>query len=256
MGAFAAEDPLGPFVSDPAGSALLFDVDGVLAPIAAHPSLSEVPAESLAALAVLAGRYGLVACVSGRALADLRRLVPVPGVLYAGNHGLELDDGTGPRLAPGLEAFAGDLAALREELRPAVEAAGGWIEDKGGVTATLHWREAADPARAAERIRDRARAAVGERPIELRPARMALELRPRVPVDKGTAVRALLGLRPCRRSLFAGDDVTDLDAFREVDVAVAVRSDESPPGLLEAADLVVDDVPALLARLSAGRGAA
>src|SRR4051794_38660833 len=256
MGPPAVHDPLGPFVSDAPGSALLFDVDGVLAPIVAHPSQSAVPPESLAALAELVPAYRLVACVSGRALDDLRRLVPVRGVLLAGNHGLELDDGSGPRLAPGLEAFTGQLAALREELRPAVEEAGAWIEDKGGLTATLHYRDAPDPATAHERLWARARALVGDRPIELRPARMALELRPRVPVNKGTAVRALLQLRPARRSLFAGDDVTDLDAFQEVDLAIAVRSAESPPGLLEAAALVVDDVPALLRRLSAARGAA
>ncbi len=63
-------------------------------------------------------------------------------------------------------------------------------------------------------------------------------------------MRALLGRRPAARSLFAGDDVTDLDAFAVVDLAIAVRSDESPPGLLEAAGLVIDDVPALLARLA------
>jgi trehalose 6-phosphate phosphatase len=256
MGAPAVHDPLGPFVADPQGSALLFDVDGVLAPIVARPSLSEVPAESLAALADLVAAYRLVACVSGRALEDLRRLVPVPGVLLSGNHGLELDDGSGPRLAPGLEALTAELAALRDELRPAVEEAGAWIEDKGGLTVTLHYREAPDPAAAHELLWARARALAGDRPLELRPARMALELRPRVPLDKGTAVRALLELRPCRRSLFAGDDVTDLDAFAEVDLAIAVRSAESPPGLLEAAGLVVDDVPALLARLSAARGAA
>jgi trehalose 6-phosphate phosphatase len=256
MGAPAPQEPLGPFVSDPHGSALLFDVDGVLAPIVARPSLSAVPPESLSALAELVARYRLVACVSGRALDDLRRLVPVPGVLLSGNHGLELDDGSGPRLAPGLEAFTGELAALCDELRPAVEQAGAWIEDKGGLTATLHFREAPDPAAAQELLWERARALVGDRPVELRPARMALELRPRLPLNKGTAVRALLDLRPCRRSLFAGDDVTDLDAFRVVDLAIAVRSAESPPGLLEAAGLVVDDVHALLRELSAARGAA
>src|SRR3954447_23162649 len=145
MGAPAVHDPLGPFVSDAPGSALLFDVDGVLAPIVAHPSQSAVPPESLAALAELVPAYRVVACVSGRSLDDLRRLVPVPGVLLAGNHGLELDDGSGPRLAPGLEGYAADLAALRAELEPVAEAVGAWIEDKGGITFTLHYREAPDP---------------------------------------------------------------------------------------------------------------
>ena len=53
--------------------------------------------------------------------------------------------------------------------------------------------------------------------------RMVLEVRPPVPLDKGTAVRRLLHGAACARSLFAGDDTTDLDAFAPVDVAVAVR---------------------------------
>jgi trehalose-phosphatase len=78
---------------------------------------------------------------------------------------------------------------------------------------------------------------------------MAIELRPPLPFDKGSAVRALLRARPCARSLYAGDDVTDLDAFAVVDVAVAVVSDEVPPGLIEAATFAVADAGELLARL-------
>jgi trehalose-6-phosphatase len=48
-----------------------------------------------------------------------------------------------------------------------------------------------------------------------------------------------------RRALAAGDDTTDLDAFAalgglEVAVRVAVASEESPPLLVEAADIVVE----------------
>ncbi len=78
---------------------------------------------------------------------------------------------------------------------------------------------------------------------------MALELRPVLPVDKGTAVAELLAARPSRRSLFAGDDVTDMDGFRAADVGVAVRNAEAPPAVAEAADVVVDGVDELLARL-------
>ena len=78
-----------------------------------------------------------------------------------------------------------------------------------------------------------------------------LELRPPVDADKGTAVRALLEERGLRRALYAGDDTTDLDAFRgldglEVAVRIAVASAEAPPGLREAADLTVGSPVELL----------
>ena len=60
-----------------------------------------------------------------------------------------------------------------------------------------------------------------------------------------------------RRALYAGDDTTDLDAFRGLDglelaVRIAVASDEAPGELGPAADLVVDGpegLAAVLARL-------
>ena len=69
---------------------------------------------------------------------------------------------------------------------------------------------------------------------------MTLEVLPPIPVDKGSAVRRLLGHRRIASSLYAGDDTTDIDAFRVVDIAVAVRSPETPPGLVEAATFAVD----------------
>jgi len=42
-----ATDPLDPFRADPGSSAVLLDVDGVLAPIVLRPELSEVPASTL-----------------------------------------------------------------------------------------------------------------------------------------------------------------------------------------------------------------
>jgi trehalose 6-phosphate phosphatase len=84
-----------------------------------------------------------------------------------------------------------------------------------------------------------------------------LEVRPPVAADKGTAVRALLEQRRLRRALYAGDDTTDLDAFRgldglDVSVRIAVASAEGPPELREAADIVVEspaDLVELLRRL-------
>src|SRR5205807_7182372 len=117
-----------------------------------------------------------------------------------------------------------------------------WIEDKG-LTVAFHWREAPDDAaarRELEEIAEKARATG----LEVRWGRKVLELRPPVDADKGTAVRALLAEHGLRRGLYAGDDTTDLDAFRglegcEVAVRIAIASPESPAGLREAADVVV-----------------
>ena len=86
--------------------------------------------------------------------------------------------------------------------------------------------------------------------------RTVLEVRPPVAADKGTAVTALVARAGVERALYAGDDTTDVDAFRgldglEVAVRVAVDSGEAPPALLAAADLVVEGTDGVLALLRA-----
>ena len=63
-----ADDLLGLLAADPSQAAVLLDVDGTLAPIVDRPEDARVPDEARRELARLAGRYALVACVSGRPL--------------------------------------------------------------------------------------------------------------------------------------------------------------------------------------------
>jgi phosphoglycolate phosphatase-like HAD superfamily hydrolase len=63
-------------------------------------------------------------------------------------------------------------------------------------------------------------------------------------------VRRLRGRRRITELLYVGDDRTDLDAFREATIKIAVHSPESPPELLDAADGCVDG-PAAVVRLLA-----
>jgi trehalose 6-phosphate phosphatase len=228
------EDALARLSEDPALAAVLLDVDGTLAPIVARPELAEVPEETRAELRHLVERYALVACVSGRSGEEARRLVGVEGVVYVGVHGLEL---------------ASEAERWREALRPFAQLDWPWLEDKG-LTVALHWREAADEQAARAELESVAERAE-EAGLEVRWGRKVLELRPPVEADKGTAVRTLLEERGLRRALYAGDDTTDLDAFRgldglEVAVRIAVASPEAPPGLREAADLVVASPAELL----------
>ena len=182
----------------------------------------------------LAGRYALVACVSGppgRGGGAARR-----------RRGRRLRRRPRSRARSRGRALAGDSAAVRRERWP-------WLEDKG-LTVAFHWREAPDEEEARrelEAVAERARAAG----LVARWGRKVLELRPPVEADKGTAVRTLLAERGLERALYAGDDTTDLDAFRGLDglelaVRVAVASPEGPGELREAADLVVGSPAELL----------
>ena len=225
--------------ADPSRAAVLLDVDGTLAPIVARPELAAVPKEARTELHRLAGRYALLAFVSGRTGVDAQELVGVDGAVYVGVHGLEL--------APEAEQW-------RPVLRPFAGLAWPWLEDKG-LTVAFHWREASDEEAARAElsaVAERAKAAG----LETRWGRKVLELRPPVIADKGTAIRKLLAERGLRRAIYAGDDTTDLDAFRGLDgldvaVRVAVSSAEGPEALREAADVVVESPAELLELLRA-----
>ena len=219
---------------EPLAAALLLDVDGTLAPIVDRPEDSAVPPETRAELERLRGRYGLVACISGRAGADAQRVVGVDGLRYVGTHGLEL--------APEAAEWVGRLRDFSSTVS--------WpVEDKG-LTVSFHWRTADDQA-AAEAYLESVAARARDAGFDARFGRKVLELRPPVRADKGTAVAALLAESGLRRALYAGDDTTDVDAFRavhatELGVAVAVRSAEAPAGLEDEADAVVDGTAGVL----------
>ena len=93
--------------AEPRLAALFFDLDGVLAPIVARPEDAAVPAETESELERLAGRYALVAVVTGRDGDDARARTGVEGIVYVGSHGLELEPGA-EAWAERLQAFAAD----------------------------------------------------------------------------------------------------------------------------------------------------
>ena len=235
---------LQPFLERASRAALVVDFDGSLAPIVADPSRAHALPAALDALAHLVPLLGRVGVISGRPAAFLATRVPIAGVELVGLYGLEQAvDGeivVDERVAPWLDA----IASAADEAETALP--GVLVERKGAATFTLHYR--AEPERA-----DEVRACA----LELsrrhglgapQRGRLAIELRPPVPVDKGTALIEMV--RGSVTAAFAGDDAGDLPAYGaltrlvhdgilEHAVRIGVRSAEAPPEIL-AADVVVD----------------
>jgi len=216
--------------SAPDASAIFLDFDGVLAPIVDRPEDAYPPPETRVELARLCARYALVAIVSGRAGEDVRKRVDVDGVVYVGSHGLELDR-QAERWRHQIVDFASDAPWPRSET------------ELKGLSVAFHYRHHADERQAVlelEQIAERA----NDDGLVSRFGRKVLEVLPPVGSNKGTAVRSLLDGAGLARALVAGDDTTDLDAFRAVEelehrVRIAVLAPESPELLAEHAEIVL-----------------
>jgi trehalose 6-phosphate phosphatase len=245
-------EALAPLRADPARAAVLLDVDGTLAPIVRHADDASVPEATRTLLIQVARRYGCVACVSGRRAAIARQIVSLGTIAYVGNHGAEV-------LRPGRTQPEVDREAGAWQRRVHQFAQGAYaediqllrvrLEDKGPIMA-FHWRGAPDEEAAEGAVRAIAASAEGAG-FGTHWGRKVLEVRPPIALDKGRGVHGLLRDADLDAAVYAGDDRTDLDAFRALRecveggrlrhaACVGVRSDETPPELEAGADLLVD----------------
>jgi trehalose 6-phosphate phosphatase len=237
---------------DRAHAAILFDLDGTIAPIAHQPSDAVVPEATRQLLIEIVRRYAVVACVTGRRASEARAMVSIGTITYLGSHGAELlrAGWTEAVLDPTLADWArrihefGQQHDTRELHRRRVR-----LEDKGAIVA-FHWRGAPDEEAARSAV-DAIAADAEREGLGTHWARKVLEVRPPVQFDKGVAIASFLRDADVDAALYVGDDVTDLDAFRSLcelvqegglsrAVRVGVSSDEGPEEITREADIVVD----------------
>ena len=256
-------EALAPLRSNPSSSAVLLDIDGTLSPIVENAAEASVPEATRKLLISISRRYGLVACVSGRRASEARAMVSIGTITYLGSHGAELLESgwTESVLDPALKEWVTRIEEFRlqsdtaELRRRRVR-----IEDKGPIVA-FHWRGAADEQAARAAI-DVLAAHAQEAGFEVHWGRKVMEARPPVRIDKGAGITALLERRRVAMALYAGDDTTDLDAFRalkqlaadrvlERAVCVGVHSEDGPTEIQEAADLIVDGTEGMQQLLAA-----
>lgn len=199
------------------GCVLMFDFDGVLAPIVPSPAAAAMPRRTRAALTACVARMP-VAVITGRPLADIMRRVGVPGVMYAGNHGLEwkMNGRTERRRIPAA-SLAGFRAARTALLAATAGFHGTMAEDKPHCLA-VHYRgllrrdEIKFTRAAAAAVAPLARAGA----IRVIDNLYTFEIMPRAEWTKGDCAR-LFWRVSCNGTtpvpVYIGDGLTDEDAF-------------------------------------------
>ena len=199
---------------------LLFDYDGTLSPIVARPEDAVLPSQTRRSLAAMAGHPRCIAgIVSGRSLTDLRHMVGIPDLVYAGNHGMEIDGPqlqfTHPDAVLAREVLGQVCSTLASDLQ---HIPGVLVEDKG-LTLTVHYRGAPEErvpeveATATEVTASNVKS--GE--LKLTRGKKVIEVRPDIPWDKGRAIRRIREAYDDRPfPAYFGDDRTDEDGFAVV----------------------------------------
>jgi trehalose 6-phosphate phosphatase len=200
-----------PELSDPRQLALFLDFDGTLVAIADHPDAVQLDLATRQALVHLDRILGgAIAIITGREIAAVDRFLAPLHLSVAGVHGLTRRDAQGRMYAPVVEggltaAVEGAVAPLLMKYPALV------LEYKYGAVA-LHYRSHPEIENRCVELMEQAVDKLSG--IELKRGKMVVEAKA-VGGNKGAAIADFLNEAPFtgRQPVFAGDDITDEDAF-------------------------------------------
>ncbi|MEW6007720.1 MAG: trehalose-phosphatase [bacterium] len=197
---------------------LFLDYDGTLTPIGETPDKTVISKERRSLLNKLSkSPHCRVAIISGRSLSDIKTLIGLKNIIYAGNHGLEIK-GLKIKFSSHLKSI---IRHIYEDLANKLSKIKGILIEDKGLTISVHYRlvdekdikeflnifnEITNPYLACDKIKIDA-------------GKKVYEIKPPVAWDKGKAVLWLIARQKFLSGennifpIYIGDDVTDEDAF-------------------------------------------
>jgi len=196
---------------------LFLDYDGTLTPIASRPELALCPSNVKRLLERLRDLPGVhLVIVSGRSIEDVWEKVGVSGIVYVGNHGLEIENPVGRHKKILASARKRELKRITQNLQNSLKKIPGILfEDKGPIL-SVHYRNV--PQKFFTQVPQIVEAELEQwkRGWKMASGKKVLEIRPNINFNKGRAVKEILKVFPSQQLLpiYLGDDQTDEDAFR------------------------------------------
>ena len=202
---------------------LLSDYDGTLTPIVNRPEEAILSSEVRDKLRTLAEKPAFtVGVISGRPLSEIKAMVEIEKIYYAGNHGLEID---GPGLkfvSPAARAAQAEIKELVRQLSAKLAGIQGVIVEDKGLGLSVHYRlvKKDEEHTAADIFCQIATPLLREGKIRVTSGKKVWEVRPPIDWHKGKAaetirkeIKELLKLEQLL-TIYLGDDTTDEDVFR------------------------------------------
>ncbi len=199
---------------------VFLDYDGTLTPIVDSPDLAVLSPDMRRTVKNLAD-VCTVGVISGRDLRDVRNMVGIDGIVYAGSHGFEIEGPKSRRaeLQQGKD-FLPALEEAEKQLRDILRPVEGVLVERKKFSIAVHYRKVRkDDVQQVEDGVDR----VLEQSSGLRKSfgKKVYELQPEIDWNKGKALFWVLDALdldgPDVLPFYIGDDATDEDAFRAIE---------------------------------------
>jgi len=239
--------------------ALFLDFDGTLSRIVERPEIARLDPGIAKALERLALQPKVrVAVISGRALFDLKKKVPLPNLYLAGCHGLEVE-GRGMKFVhPEADRKWQEVRGMARALRTALAGIPGALVEEKELSVSAHYRLV--PRFRVLDVREKIRRTVALQrgSWKIVRAKQVMEILPETGWTKGSCVNLLLSLYQAEvppgaslLPLYIGDDLPDQDGFDAVrgrGVSIAVGESQELRADYRLKD--VDEVRVFLKRVA------
>ncbi|MGB2630345.1 MAG: trehalose-phosphatase [Candidatus Omnitrophota bacterium] len=200
---------------------LFLDFDGTLTRIRKRPGAVRLGREVKGILKDIAKENVPLAIISGRSLEEIKRLVGVKGIIYAGNHGLEVEGPKHEFVVPEASRAKKTVAKIGKQLKQELSSFRGVLIEDKGLTLSVHFRMAKKEklGQIEQAYKRMISPYISAGKIVVTSGKKVWEVRPPVRWDKGKAASLLLKKRRQKSekrivSFYIGDDRTDEDAFR------------------------------------------
>ncbi len=203
----------------------LADYDGTLTPIVSRPAEAILSAEVRDKLGALAKTPSVsVGIVSGRALGELKSMVGIDAIYYAGNHGLEIEGPNITFISREAEVARAEMGEIAKQLSSSLGRIDGVLVEDKGLSLSVHYRlvKPGEEDTVADIFRRTTASWLGAGRIRITSGKKVWEVRPPIDWHKGKAVQvireqiqSLLGLKEML-TIYLGDDTTDEDAFQVI----------------------------------------
>ncbi|NQT05913.1 MAG: trehalose-phosphatase [Candidatus Omnitrophica bacterium] len=198
---------------------LLSDYDGTLSRIVPDPKKAILDKPTRHVLKLLSNKRKRlsVSIVSGRRLSDVKRLIGLDNIYYAGNHGLEIKGPGLKYLHPSLAKFRTYIYRIAKELSSGTGRMKGAIVEYKKESLSLHYRRVKkEDLKRLKKIFDASTAPyLRKRKIKVFSGKKVYEVRPPIKWNKGDAAGMILKSLKKKHPfpVYIGDDTTDEDAF-------------------------------------------